>query len=117
MSNICTQTVEERGPSATTVELGCTLIQRSTTTCAGIDSFLVELVVLSCPRGFSALLTEDTELRVPNERHMDLRRQGLHKPVPETESLSTLNRSSACLNRSWLELGLYGAFDAGVDWC
>ena len=117
MSNICTQTVEERGPSATTVELGCTLIQRSTTSCAGINSFLVELVVLSCPRGLSALLTEDTELQVPNERHINLGRGCLHEPVPEIESLSILTRSSACLNRSWLELGLYGVFDAGIDWC
>ena len=55
-------TIEECRPSAAALELGGALVEGRPATRAGIDTFLVELVVLAGACGFRALLSQDAEL-------------------------------------------------------
>ena len=55
-------TIEECRPSAAALELGGALVEGRPATRAGIDTFLVELVVLAGPCGLRALLPENPEL-------------------------------------------------------
>lgn len=65
-------TIEERRPATSTVELGCALVQRGTTSRACIHTICVMFIVLPSSGGLGPLLTQNTELCQAYQRQVTL---------------------------------------------